>query len=452
MKPLNIVYLHAHDAGTYIQPYGYAVETPHMQQFAEQGMLFRKAFSVNPTCSPSRACLLTGQAAHNNGMLGLAHRGGRLNNYEDTLIHFLKGHGLHTALSGIQHIAHEPYAPVEIIGYDEILDQAVADDAGGTRRRYVEGSEGVTAAAEDFLARNHDKPFFLDVGYFPPHRIGEGDFPSDFDVPNPAYVRPPAHLPDTEETRQDFANYMASVKTFDSYAGRVLEAIDRNGLAENTLVIATTDHGIAFPGMKCRLTDHGLNVMLMLRGPGGFEGGKITDEMVSHLDIFPTICDVLGLPMPDRLEGQSLKVLAENPHDSLHDCVFAEVNVHAAYEPMRAVRTKRWKYIRHLHPMDHVILPNVDNGLSKGYLCDHDWASRPPATEELYDLLFDPTEACNLASQTECAAVLDELRAKLDTWMLETDDPLLKGQLDLPDWVVTPAEAYSPSGGPRPVS
>lgn len=435
---MNIVYIHAHDAGRYIQPYGYAVSTPNLQNFAEEGMTFRQGFCVNPTCSPSRACLLTGQSAHENGMLGLAHRGFRLKDYDDTLVQFLGQAGYHTALSGVQHIALEPYAKTIDIGYSEILYERNID------------SHGIAAAAEEFLSRKQEKPFFLDVGFFPPHRIGEGEFPADEPPPSANYVRPPAHLPDTEATRQDFAAYMASVSTFDAMFGRVIDAINQNGLKEDTLIIATTDHGIAFPGMKCRLTDHGLGVMLMLRGPGGFSGGKLSDAMVTHLDLFPTVCEVLNLEAPERLEGQSLCALAESPDRVLHEEIFAEVNVHAAYEPMRAVRTQRWKYIRHFAQQESVILPNCDNGLSKAYLCDSGWAAHVPAEQELYDLLLDPQEACNLADKPEHSQVLSEMREALEGWMSTTGDPLLRGHLDLSGKDVTPVDAYSPSGADRP--
>ena len=380
---------------------------------------------------------MTGQSAHRNGMLGLAHRGFRLNDYNETLVQFLKSHGWSTHLSGVQHIAKPPAAQVEEIGYDEILCESDTD------------SVGITEAAENFLARQHDQPFFLDVGFFPPHRIGEGDFPTELPVPNDQYVRPPAHIPDNATTRKDFAAYMSSVSTFDQMLGRVIAAIDNNGLAEETLIIATTDHGIAFPGMKCRLTDHGLGVMLMLRGPGGFEGGKVSDAMTTHLDLFPTVCEVLNLAAPAKLEGRSLCALAEDPEQQLHEAIFAEVNVHAAYEPMRCVRTERWKYIRHFEPRDFVVLANCDNGDSKAYLCDHEWATHPPAKEELYDLFLDPMEGCNLVGEAEYAERLNAMRQSLTDWMGSTDDPLLQGALDLTGKVVTDAKAYSPSGAPR---
>src|SRR5579885_602092 len=110
----NILYIHSHDTGRYIQPYGWNVPTPSLQKLASEGILFRRAFSAAPTCSPSRASLLTGHCPHNNGMLGLAHRGFSLNDYSQHILHWLRPHGYRSTLIGVQHIAKDP----QVIGYD----------------------------------------------------------------------------------------------------------------------------------------------------------------------------------------------------------------------------------------------------------------------------------------------------------------------------------------------
>ena len=122
MSKPNILYIHSHDTGRHIQPYGHAVPTPYLQNLAESGVLFRQNFCVNPTCSPSRASLLTGSYPHENGMFGLAHRGFSLNNYSQHIIHRLRGEGYVSALAGGQHIAMDQghRKAWEVIGYDEI--------------------------------------------------------------------------------------------------------------------------------------------------------------------------------------------------------------------------------------------------------------------------------------------------------------------------------------------
>ncbi len=324
----NILYIHSHDTGRYVQPYGHAIPTPHIQKLAEQGVLFRKAFCAAPTCSPSRASLLTGQYAHCNGMLGLAHRGFSLYDYKQHLVYTLGRVGYHTALIGEEHLSKDP----SMIGYDHVVK--------------VEGHQAhiIAPTAIEMLHNGLSQPFFLSVGFFETHR----EFLKPSTPRDAKYSLPPAPLPDTPQTRLDMGAFKASAWELDQGMGAVLDALDTQGLSENTLVICTTDHGIAFPRMKGNLTDHGIGVMLIMRGPGGFTGGKVYDALVSHIDIFPTICDLLQIDHPSWLQGTSLLPLPREEVEQLHDAIFAEVTYHAAYEPMRAVRTPRWKYIRRL--------------------------------------------------------------------------------------------------------
>jgi arylsulfatase A-like enzyme len=146
------------------------------------------------------------------------------------------------------------------------------------------------------------KSFFPLGGFFETH----GEFLKPASLRDAHYSLPPAPLPDTPLTRLDIGAFKASAWDLDQGIGAVLEALDARGLTENTLVICTTDHGIAFPHMKCNLTDHGIGVMLIMRGPGGFLGGRVYDTMVSQIDLFPTICDLLHIPHPAWLQGTSL--------------------------------------------------------------------------------------------------------------------------------------------------
>jgi len=432
----NIVYIHSHDTGRYIQPYGHGVDTPRLQRLAEEGILFRQAFTAAPTCSPSRACLLTGQAAHSNGMLGLAHMGWRLNDYRQHLIHSLYDAGYTSALCGIQHIAAKPAASKDAIGYGEILPCTSKDSAE------------TGAIAADYLKRGHDKPFFLSIGFWDTHR----PFPDPEDNPNHIQVAPP--LPDTPETRIDMAAFKTSARMLDVGIGRVLDAIDEAGLADNTLVICTTDHGLPMPKMKCRLTDHGMGVFLIMRGPGGFSGGKVCDAMVSQIDLFPTLCELLGIEPPEWLQGKSMMPLICGSAAEINEEIFGEVTYHAAYEPQRAVRTKRWKYIRRFdRNYKQEVLPNCDESPSKSLLLDgSDWGCSEPAEEQLYDLLLDPQEANNLAPLPGFGKTLDEMRDRLQDWMERTSDPLLQGDVRLPECGASwPQDAPGPVGEPLKV-
>lgn len=408
----NILYIHSHDTGRYVQPYGHAVPTPNIQRLAEQAVLFRQAFCVAPTCSPSRAGLLTGQCAHSSGMIGLAHRGFGLRDYRQHLVHTLRGAGYRSTLIGVQHVA----AQAQTIGYDEVVPLQSSR------------AEHVAPAAARFLSGAPQEPFFLSVGFSETHRV--------FHEPGPAedarYCLPPVPLPDTPETRRDMAAFKASARVLDTGIGRVLDALETSGLAENTLVICTTDHGIAFPHMKCNLTDHGIGVMLIMRGPGGFTGGMVCDALVSQVDIFPTLCDLIGIQPPSWLQGRSILPLVRGQAREINEEVYAEITYHAAYEPQRAVRTRRWKYIRRFEDRGHPIFPNCDDSPSKEVLLCHGWRERRPDMEQLYDLAFDPDEAYNLAGDPTHKPVLDDMRARLERWMRQTADPLLGGPVPAP--------------------
>lgn len=410
----NILYIHSHDTGRYVQPYGHAVPTPNIQRLAEQGVLFRKAFSAASTCSPSRAALLTGQSPHSSGMLGLAHLGFALHDYRQHLLHTLRKAGYQSVLIGMQHIA--PTKNVGIIGYDLVAN--VPNDLAAS----------VAPEAARFLEHAPEQPFFLDVGLEETHRA----FFKPGAAEDPRYTLPPQPLPDTPEIRQDMAAFKASARSMDNGIGLVLDALERSGLAENTLVICTTDHGLAFPRMKCALTDSGIGVMLIMRGPGGFMGGRVCDALVSHIDLFPTLCDLLQIEPPNWLQGKSLLPLLRNEVEQVNQAIYAEVTYHVAYEPQRAIRTTRWKYIRRFTDRALPLLSNTDASPSKTFWLEHGWRERPIDHEHLYDLIFDPNEVNNLASESDMADVLGELRSALQRWMQDTNDPLLNGPVPAP--------------------
>ncbi len=410
----NIIYLHSHDTGRYIQPYGHAVPTPNLQKFAAESVLFRQAFDAAPTCSPSRAALLTGMAPHSCGMFGLAHRGFALNDPRQHLAGFLGSSGYETVLSGVQHEA--AAAGIPSLGYARTLE--------------TKGNRGhqVSEAAARYLESQPKTPFFLSCGFFETHR----EFPAPGPAEDARYTLPPAPLPDTPATRADMAAFKASARILDESMGRVLDAVSRAGLAENTLVIVTTDHGIAFPGMKCNLNQHGMGVMLMMRGPGGFGGGKVSDALISHIDLFPTICDVAGLAAPGYLQGRSMMPLIRGEKPEIRDHLFGEVSYHASYEPARCVRTHRYNYVRRYDQRRKPNLPNCDDGPSKSYWLDTGWRDQPIDAEALYDLAFDPSESRNLAASPSHHPALNRMRGILGDWMQQTRDPILSGTVPAP--------------------
>lgn len=458
MRP-NILYIHSHDTGRHIQPYGYDVETPHLQRLAEEGILFRQAYAAACVCSPSRASLLTGMYPHNNGMLGLAHLGFSLNDYHQHILWTLRrSAGYYSALIGLQHIAKDP----NIIGYDKVQEFP---------GNHV---EQVAPAAAAFLSNHSKQPFFLDVGFFETHRSFRQPGPKD----QPRFTKPAHTLPDTPETRADMAGLKASIRALDWGMGVVLKALEASRLAENTLVIATTDHGISMPHMKCFLYDGGIETRLIIRGPGGFEGGKVCESLISQIDLFPTICDLLQIEPPGWLQGKSIlpifhsfvsgvspagsffyKYYSPSAHkvstvteaipriQEIRDEIFAENNFIVAYEPVRAVRTYRWKYIRHFGNRRHPVLCNTEDSPSKRVWMDYGWAERFVPVEELYDLVFDPNETSNQVADSAALDALTDMRGRLDRWMHDTNDPLLKGPVKAPPGaIINFPDEISPTG------
>jgi N-sulfoglucosamine sulfohydrolase len=423
----NILYIHCHDTGRLTSPYGYDVPTPNLQRLATEGVLFRHAFCAAPTCSPSRASLLTGECPHSNGMLGLVNRGFSMSNYQHHIIHTLRREaGYKSTLIGLQHIAKDPL----VIGYDHV------EVIPGNR------AEQVTPVAVQFLHSKPQQPFWLTVGYFENHRKYRTAGPED----DWRYIAPPPPIPDTPATRRDMADFHATARKFDWSVGQVLDALDASGLAKNTLVISTTDHGIAFPKMKCNLYDGGIGVHLVIRGPGEFGGGKVCDAIISHLDIFPTICDLLKIAPPPWLQGRSFLPVLRGETQEINDAVFSEVNYHASYEPKRAVRTKRWKYIRHFGSYPHPVLPNCDDGLSKTLWVENGWGKQDVPPEELYDLMFDPNERSNLAENPLHRVTLKQMQRRLHDWMISTSDPLSHGPVKAPSGAqVNPPDEISPN-------
>lgn len=416
----NILYIHSHDTGRYVQPYGFPVPTPNIQLLADQGVLFRNAFCAAPTCSGSRASLLTGQYCHNNGLLGLAHRGWELNDYGQHWVHPLREAGYRSVLIGEQ---------LRGPGGDRLR----RGDRGRQPPRRRHRPDRDRAPRRDAGALLHVGRLLRDPPHLPrPHLCPRHPLLA-------AAGEPAGHA----ETRADMAAFKASARSLDQGIGAVLNGLHQCGLQDNTLIICTTDHGLAFPNAKATLYDRGIGVMLIMRGPGGFLGGRVFDGLVSHLDIYPTLCELAGIEQPPFLQGTSLLPLVRGETAAINDAVFAEMTYHAAYQPLRAVRTERFKYIRRFDDYDRPVLAICDDSASKKILMDAGWGDQHVPEEQLYDLLHDPNEANDLSGDPTRQDTLVELRERLLEWMRATEDPLLTGPVPEPPgtWSNDPRQA-----------
>ena len=268
----------------------------------------------------------------------------------------------------------------------------------------------------------------MSVGFFETHR----EFAAPTSVRDTLYSLPPPNLPDVVATRGDIAAFKASARSLDQGIGAVLHALHDFGLVENTLVICTTDHGIAFPGAKATLFDRGIGVMMIVRGPPASPAARwSTRRSATSTSSRPSATSPASRN-PDWLQGTSLMPLVRGEVDRLHEAIFAETTYHAAYQPHRAVRTERWKYIRSFDDYEHPILANCDDSETKQLLVEAGWGEQEVPEEQLYDLVLDPQEGQNLVADPARAEVLADLRERLEAWMRETDDPLLDGPVGRP--------------------
>ena len=155
--------------------------------------------------------------------------------------------------------------------------------------------------------------------------------------------------------------------------------------------------------------------------------------MVSLMDSLPTASEAAGIEIPNHVEGMSLCGLLKSERETHREHVFCEVNYHAAYEPMRSIRTDRYKYIRRYDKRSRLVLPNVDDTPTKNFLLDQDWGKLPRDQEMLYDLIFDPDETNNIATRADMTETKRDLTNLLNQWMNDTNDPLLpNGHVNAP--------------------
>lgn len=426
---MNLLYINTHDTGIMISPYGFNIPTDSLQELAAQSALFTNAFCASPTCSPSRASLLTGLYPHQNGMLGLAQRGFELKDNEFHLANHLRKHGFKTCISGIQHeygwYLNKDEEGLHALGYDEVL----TTDSTQYRREdlHLWDHENAKQIVNWLKSETHDKPFMISYGLHSTHRPYPIEILDNLDE---RYLHPAPGIINNQANRNDQAQYMTTAYYADQNIKLVIDALKENGLADDTIVLFTTDHGLALPFHKCNVTDSGIHVSLMLKIPNSSSNGKVFDQLVSQLDIFPTICDCLKIEKPTHLMGKSILPVLINNED-INEAIFAEVNFHTSYEPMRCVRTNRYKYIRYYDETWNVVnCSNIDESNPKDFLMNHGLQTHQKPKEALYDLYYDSGEQHNCIDEVEYQEVKARLTDILVKKQIETNDPILKGELE----------------------
>jgi N-sulfoglucosamine sulfohydrolase len=415
----NVLMITCHDIGRHIGCYGVkAVHTVNLDRLAKKGIRFQNYFATDCVCSPSRGSFLTGRYPQANGLMGLTHQpwGWSFREGEKHLAAILGEAGYRTTLVGLQHVTSGNPAS---LGYQQVLSKD------------RKAAETVQAACELLQkARKQARPFFMKVGFFEVHR----PFTVGTDTEKGIFI--PPYLEDTPEIREDLARFQGTIRFFDSCVGEILDALEKSQVAENTLVIFTSDHGIPYPGAKWCLYDPGIETPLIMYYPGAaLEGGKVFRQLMSNVDLLPTLLDIVGVDMPQNLQGYSFKEVIEGTRtDSPRNEIFAQRTSHALRDnTSRTVRTTRYKLIRYFEPGRLVEFPTsvVPQRVAEHTERPKRRSGRRPVVQ-LFDLKKDPNEGNDLAAFPKYASIVRDLSDRLWRWMEDVDDPILDGPLVTP--------------------
>lgn len=426
-KPLNVFIYVTHDSGRHFGCYGEGrALTPRIDRMAGEGVLFSNHFATAAGCSPSRGAIFTGRYPHNNGLMGLANRGWgfRIHPSEKHMARLFNESGYRTTLFSIQHEIDRKTWPdfAREMGYEQHL---------GQREEAATLPPLVIQELKKWAEHSDGRPFFAAMGTEETHRpFPRRNYPFPVDDPDRCWV--PPYLPDTPDVRRDFAAFHSLFGGVDNLVGNIMDTLDETGLSENTLFVLTTDHGIPYPRAKCTLYDSGIETALIIRGPGAFRGGKIIDELVSNVDVLPTILEAAGIPVPKNIQGRSVLPLLEGRSYKPRREIFAEKTFHGYYDPKRCIRTKRFKYIRNWKLDQQMEMGDACKLINEGKdLRDLFPKEHPP--EELYDLAKDPYELENVVGRPEYQSTRSDLRSRLMDFLKATDDPILEGRVPHPD-------------------
>lgn len=432
----NILLIVAEDMGPRVGAFGDRLaETPNIDRLAREGVRYTNVFTTSGVCSPSRSSLITGL---HQQTLGTQHMRTNQNG---------KPNGAD--------FAYEAVPPVDVKAFPELLRHAGYWALNDAKTDYQFGEPfsiwDHSADGARWPEFSRDKPFFQMITIMQSHesyiwpadlkpqsadeakvidrnRKNHALYPSRTD---PGAVVVPPWLVDTPATRRDIARHYDNIRAMDGMVGEILGQLQADGLDQNTIVIWTADNGDGLPRAKRTVYDSGIHVPMVIRWPDRRFAGAQDDRLVSFVDLAPTILTLAKAPLPSWLQGRSFLAVKERRHH-----IFAAsdrmINV---FDRQKAVRDKRFKYIRNYFPTEALFRPlgyrdtmptmrdlwaaKTAGKLSAVQLMNF---AAPRPAEELYDTAMDPFEIVNLAGDGRYANVLKRMRSALSSWMRKTPD------------------------------
>ena len=415
-------------------PYGNRnVRTPNIDRLAREGMRFDRAILTASSCSPSRASIMTGRYPHNTDAEQLHWP---LPREQVTFVEQLKARGYWTAAAGKWHLGPHIKNRFDAVAEAGTAGFQLPADRTARRARLIDADDesGCANWLPALKSRPKDKPFFLWLAALDPHRDYK---PNAIVNPHkPGQVIVPPYLPDTPEVRRDLALYYDEITRLDEHVGKILSELDAQGAASNTVVIFMADNGRAFPRCKTTVYDSGVKTPFIVRWPSKVKAGSTCSNLISSIDIAPTLLELAGMERFKTAQGHSFARLLDDPAAKIREYAFAEHNWHDYDAHQRAVRTERFKYIRNFDvnlpntpPADAVRSPTFQTmrklrDARKLAAEQMGCFIKPKPGEELYDCDADPHELRNLASDPAHAETLKRLREELARWQGETRDPM----------------------------
>lgn len=411
------------------------VRTPNLDRLAAEGLCFDQAFLTISSCSPSRASILTGRYPHQTDAEQLHWP---IPAEQIIFPQRMKQGGYWVGSAGKWHLGEamrkrfDDVREVDTSGFQ--LPANAGAEAGG---KFVETASGdAKSGCTDWVPllkeRDRKKPFFLWLAALDPHRPYDNKISEQPHSPD-RVVLPPYH-PDTPLVRQDYARYYDEITRLDRFVGEVLKELTEQGVVENTIVIFFSDNGRPFPRDKTTLYDSGIRTPLIVRWPVVVKPGTRCKQLVSTVDLAPTILKLANLPVAKNYVGRDFSPLLRGEQVEIRDAIFAEKNWHDYEDRTRAVRDRRYKYIIN-HYADLPGTPPADAARSDTFkemirlradgklpAIQATCFVAPRPLEELYDLTTDPYELKNLASDPAHRDTLERLRAEYKLWQRRTQE------------------------------